>query len=94
MLKENMIASTQITNTEVFVFMAVLFFKLLSRKDNRNCQKRKLHSKEIANFTGNLLQNYKWLECEIFRIPLKSFINAFSICMIIPLKSQRQGFEK
>ena len=39
-----MIASTQITNTEVFLFIAVLVFKLLSckvlfinRKDNRNC---------------------------------------------------------
>ena len=27
-----MIASTQITNTEIFVFIAVLFLKLLSRK--------------------------------------------------------------
>ena len=39
-----MIASTQITNTEMFAFIAVLVFKLLSRKpmfinrkDNRNC---------------------------------------------------------
>ena len=39
-----MIASTQITNTEVFAFIAVLVLKLLSRKilfinikDNRNC---------------------------------------------------------
>ena len=39
-----MMASTQITNTEIFPFMAVLVFKLLSRnvlfinrKDNRNC---------------------------------------------------------
>ena len=39
-----MIASTQITNTENFVFIAVLVFKLLSRKylfknrkDNKNC---------------------------------------------------------
>ena len=39
-----MIASTQITNTEIFAFVAVLVFKLLSRKvlfinrkDNRNC---------------------------------------------------------
>ena len=39
-----MIASTQITNTEIFAFIAVLVFKLLSwkvlfinRKDNRNC---------------------------------------------------------
>ena len=38
------IASTEITNTEIFAFIAVLVFKLLSckvlflnRKDNRNC---------------------------------------------------------
>ena len=41
-----MIDSTQITNTEVFAFIAVLDFKLLgqkillmNRKDNRNCSK-------------------------------------------------------
>ena len=39
-----MIASTQITNAEIFALIAVLVFKLLSRKvlfinrkDNRNC---------------------------------------------------------
>ena len=39
-----MIASTQITRTEISAFMAVLVFKLLdrkvlliNRKDNRNC---------------------------------------------------------
>ena len=39
-----MIASTQITNTEIFAFTAVIVFKLLSykvlfinKKDNRNC---------------------------------------------------------
>ena len=39
-----MIASTQTTNTEIFAFIAVLVFMLLSckvllknRKDNRNC---------------------------------------------------------
>ena len=39
-----MIASTQITKTEIFAFIAVLVFKLMSRKvlfinrkDNRNC---------------------------------------------------------
>ena len=38
------ITSTQITNTEIFAFTVILFFKLLSRKvlfinreDNRNC---------------------------------------------------------
>ena len=39
-----MIALTQVTNTEIFAFIAVLDFKLLSdkvlfmnKKDNRNC---------------------------------------------------------
>ena len=39
-----MIASTQITDTEIFVFIAILLFKLMSRKvlfmnrkDKRNC---------------------------------------------------------
>ena len=41
-----MIASTQITNIEILAFIAVLVFKLMSRKvlfinrkDNRNCYK-------------------------------------------------------
>ena len=41
-----MIPSTQITNTEIFAFIAVLVFKLLgckglfiNGKDNRNCEK-------------------------------------------------------
>ena len=41
-----MIASTEITNTEMFAFIAVVVFKLLSRKvsfinrkDNRNCSR-------------------------------------------------------
>ena len=39
-----MIASTQVTNTKIFTFIAVLVFKLFSRKaffinrkDNKNC---------------------------------------------------------
>ena len=57
-----MIASTQIKNIEVFAFIAVLVFRLLShevkllfinRKDNRSCQKvacflRKFHGKIAA----------------------------------------------
>ena len=53
-----MIASTQITTTGIFAFIAVVVFNLLTvkvlfinRKDNRNFQK--------ASFTGKLLQNYK-----------------------------------
>ena len=41
-----MIASTQIANTEIYAFIAVLVFNLLNhkvlfinRKDNTNCQK-------------------------------------------------------
>ena len=59
------IASTQITNTENSVFIAVVIFKLLSRKvlfinrkDNRNLKSRLLF-KNIADVTGELLQNHK-----------------------------------
>ena len=44
--------------------------------------------KKIANFMGNLLQNYKQLECEIFWILLKQtsdHLCVFSICMVVPL---------
>ena len=62
-----MIASTQITNTEIFAFIAVIIFKLLSRKvlfiNKKKKQYKLLKSrllfKKIANFTGKLLQNYK-----------------------------------
>ena len=73
-----MIVLTQITNTKIFAFISVLVLKLLNRKvlfTNRKRQykllKRRLLFKKIANFTGQLLQNYKWLECKIFRILLK-----------------------
>ena len=63
-----MIASTEITNTEIFAFTAALVFKSLSRKvlfinrkDNRNCWPTfsRLLFKRIANFTRKLVQNYK-----------------------------------
>ena len=63
-----MIASTQITKTEIFAFTAVLVYKLLSlktllinRKDNKNCKKVSyfLLSKEIASSIAKLLQNHK-----------------------------------
>ena len=63
-----MTASTAITCTETFAFIAVLVFKLLSRKvlflnikDNIQYElfKSKLLFKKIANFTSKLLQNYK-----------------------------------
>ena len=61
------IALTQITNTVIFAFIAILVFKLLShkvllikRKDNRNWK--------IANFAGKLLQRHKELGYKFFRI--------------------------
>ena len=57
-----MIPSTQIINTEMSAFIAVVAFRLLSnkvlfvnRKDNRNYNN--LLFKKIANFTGKLPQN-------------------------------------
>ena len=61
-----MIASTQITITEIFAFLAVIVFKLLTRKvffykqkRQRKVLKSRLPFKNIANFTDKLLQNYK-----------------------------------
>ena len=61
-----MIASTQITNTEVLAFIAVLFYKLLSsevlfinRKTIENVKNRLLFNKSAKSFTGKLLQNHK-----------------------------------
>ena len=61
-----MIASTQITSTEIFAIIAVLVLKSLSlkvlfknRKDKMKLLKSKLLFKKIPNFTGKLMQNYK-----------------------------------
>ena len=65
-----MIASTQITNTEISALIAVLVFKFLSRKvlfinrkGNRSyylfCIRYTLLFQKIAHFTGKLLKNYK-----------------------------------
>ena len=77
-----MIESTQIVNTEISAFITVLVIKLLSRKilfinrkGNRNCR---ILFQEIVNFTSKLLQNYKFLEYENFRILLKHVSNHLS----------------
>ena len=60
-----MITSTQITNTEIFAFIAVLTFKLLSRKllfINRKTietVKKSTTFLKNSNFTSKLPQNYK-----------------------------------
>ena len=61
-----MVASTQITNTEIFAFIAVQVFTLLI------VYKQKRHQKQLkSRLLFKLLQNYKQLECKIFRILLK-----------------------
>ena len=61
-----MVASIQITNTEIFAFIAVQVFKLLI------VYKQKRHQKLLkSRLLFKSLQNYKQLECEIFRILLK-----------------------
>ena len=60
-----MVAPTQITNTQIFSFLAVLDFKLLSRKvvykqkRRKKLLKSRLFFKKLASFTGKLLQNNK-----------------------------------
>ena len=58
-----MITSTQITNTEIFAFITVPVFKLLSgeilfinKKRQYKLLKSKLLFQKIANFTSKLLQ--------------------------------------
>ena len=65
-----MIASTQITNTEIFAFITVLVCTLLSRKQKRQKKllKSRLLFKKIGNFTGKL--NY----CKIIDAAQGGFI--------------------
>ena len=71
-----MIASTQITNTCIFAFIVILVFKLLSHIFIYIFKQQK-----IAHFTGKVLQNYKWFECEIFKILLKHVSNHLSVLL-------------
>ena len=61
-----MITLTQIAKTEIFAVIAVLIFKLLSRKvlfinrkDNRNCYKIGYFLRKLQVSRGKLVQNYK-----------------------------------
>ena len=60
-----MIASIEITNTEIFAFIPVVVFKLLSRKvlfinrEGNSNLKSRLLLKKIADFAGKLLQSSK-----------------------------------
>ena len=80
-INKYMIVLTQITNTEVFAFIAVLFFKLFTRLQTEKAflqtekaqkeLKSRLLFKKTAVFTGKLLQNQKQLECKILMVLLK-----------------------
>ena len=69
-----MIASTQTINTKFFAFIAVLVFKLLSRKIVYT-QKRQKKLKKYSTF--------KYLDTLETR--KRSLVSAFSICMPVPL---------
>ena len=74
-----MIASTQI-KPENFAFIAVLVFKILSCNALFSRQNTgRILFKKIANFTGKLLQNYKYFECKIFRILFKHISDHLSV---------------
>ena len=85
-----MIASTQITNTEIFAFIVVLVFKLLSRKVlfiNRKgnktnfCENSKFHGLLTAKLQLAGMQNFQ----DTFETLQLSFISAFSIFITVPL---------
>ena len=77
-----MIALTQIANTEIYAFITILVFKLLSckvlfinRKNNRNCQK-------VGNFLRELQMR---IFRDTFETQTRSCVSAFSICMTVLL---------
>ena len=75
-----MIASTQITITKIFAFITVPVVKLLSRRVLFiNRKDNKATFSKITNFTVKLLQSYKKLECEVFRLLLKHVKDHLSV---------------
>ena len=61
-----MVASRQITNTEIFKFIVVLVFKFLilkilfiNKEKQQKLLKSRLLFRKITNFTDKLMQNYK-----------------------------------
>ena len=80
-----MIASTPITNIEIFVFIAVLVFKLLSRevlfinrKDNKINKKQATRLLRLLSSTL-LFKKITNFSCKLLQI------SAFSIYMTVPL---------
>ena len=71
-----MIASTQITNNEIFAFIVVLVFKLLNRNVLFINRKDKRNRIEIVG-----MQNF----LDTFETRKQSFISTFSICKTVPL---------
>ena len=79
---KHIITSTQKTNTEInfcfhssFSFYVILF---INRK-TMELLKGRLAFKKITYFAGKLLQSYKYLECEVFRILMKQWSYYLSV---------------
>ena len=81
-----MISATQITNTEIFSFIAVLVFKSLSRKvffinrkDNRSCKKVGYFLRKQQILQVNYCKIINGFGREILRILLKRLSNHLSV---------------
>ena len=82
-----MIASTQITNTNIFAFMTVPVSKLLSpkvlvvnTKDNRKKKEKKTFSSTAKSHIFGM-RSFQ----DTFETRKQSFISAFLMCMTVPL---------
>ena len=100
-----MIASAQVTSTEIFAFMAVLVLKLfickvlfINRKDNRNCLKVGHFFKENSRLHFWITANLKiigiWNLQDTFKTCKRSFISVFSIfiTVLLQIKGQNWGY--
>ena len=84
-----MIASTQITNTEIFSFITVLVFKLLSRKvlfinrnDNRNCLKIDYFLRKWQHSPVNYCKIINsWNTFETRKQSFSTFSNCFKVTL-------------
>ena len=74
-----MITSTQITNIEIFAFIAVLVFELLSRRFLFTNIKDKNSWVNYCKII-NRIQSFQ----HTFETRKRSFISDFSICMAVP----------
>ena len=78
--KKYMIASTKITNTEIFTLIAVLVFEPSSFANKQKRQQKLLKSRLLFKISRvNYSKKYKQLKCQIFWIFLKHVSDYLSV---------------